>query len=78
MIRESARKEFELARHETDPEIVQYSNCPFSFLPPDMPPFQIARLLVGGRDAVQATVDKVRMLTINEICIQLLASFLPD
>lgn len=39
-LRENARREFEEARFETDPEVV-------------------ARLLVGGRDAVQAAVDRL-------------------
>eukprot|EP00252_Welwitschia_mirabilis_P009700 TRINITY_DN2245_c0_g1_i1.p1 TRINITY_DN2245_c0_g1~~TRINITY_DN2245_c0_g1_i1.p1 ORF type:complete len:152 (+),score=3.89 TRINITY_DN2245_c0_g1_i1:117-572(+) len=38
ILRANARKEFEEARHETDPEI-------------------LARLLVGGRDAVQKAID---------------------
>ncbi|KAH9611392.1 hypothetical protein KSS87_019506 [Heliosperma pusillum] len=40
ILRENARKEFEDARFEKDPEI-------------------ITRLLVGGRDAVQAAIDKL-------------------
>jgi Complex 1 protein (LYR family) len=40
VLRENARKEFEEARFETDPEVV-------------------ARLLIGGRDAVQDAVDKL-------------------
>lgn len=40
VLRENARKEFEEARFEKDPEI-------------------ITRLLIGGRDAVQAAVDKL-------------------
>ena len=40
ILRENARKEFEDARFETDPEIV-------------------TRLLIGGREAVQSTLDKL-------------------
>lgn len=40
ILRENARKEFEAARFEKDPEI-------------------ITRLLIGGRDAVQAALDKL-------------------
>lgn len=40
VLRENARKEFEDARFETDPEIV-------------------ARLVIGGRDAVQSALDKL-------------------
>lgn len=40
VLRENARKEFEEARFEKDPEI-------------------ITRLLIGGRDAVQAALDKL-------------------
>ncbi|XP_073026809.1 uncharacterized protein [Primulina eburnea] len=40
VLRENARKEFEDARFENDPEI-------------------ITRLIIGGRDAVQAAIDKV-------------------
>ncbi|XP_075486917.1 uncharacterized protein LOC142526421 isoform X1 [Primulina tabacum] len=40
VLRENARKEFEDARLENDPEI-------------------ITRLIIGGRDAVQAAIDKV-------------------
>ncbi|XP_047953109.1 uncharacterized protein LOC125209764 [Salvia hispanica] len=40
VLRENARKEFEAARFEKDPEVV-------------------TRLLIGGRDAVQAAIDKL-------------------
>lgn len=40
VLRENARKEFEEARFEKDPEV-------------------ITRLLIGGRDAVQAALDKL-------------------
>ncbi|KZV51730.1 hypothetical protein F511_11418 [Dorcoceras hygrometricum] len=40
VLRENARKEFEDARFENDPEV-------------------ITRLIIGGRDAVQATIDRV-------------------
>ncbi|KAI3464770.1 hypothetical protein Pfo_021433 [Paulownia fortunei] len=40
VLRENARKEFEDARFEKDPEV-------------------ITRLLIGGRDAVQASLDKL-------------------
>ncbi|KMS95352.1 hypothetical protein BVRB_008990 [Beta vulgaris subsp. vulgaris] len=40
ILRENARKEFEEARFEKDPEV-------------------ITRLLIGGRDAVQAALDKL-------------------
>lgn len=40
VLRENARKEFEAARLEKDPEV-------------------ITRLLIGGRDAVQAALDKL-------------------
>lgn len=40
VLRESARREFEEARFEKDPEV-------------------ITRLLIGGRDAVQAALDKL-------------------
>ena len=40
ILRENARKEFEEARFEKDPEV-------------------ITRLLIGGRDAVQAAIDKL-------------------
>ncbi|PIN18538.1 NADH:ubiquinone oxidoreductase, NDUFA6/B14 subunit [Handroanthus impetiginosus] len=40
VLRENARKEFEEARFERDPEVV-------------------TRLLIGGRDAVQAALDKL-------------------
>lgn len=40
VLRENARREFENARFEKDPEI-------------------ITRLIIGGRDAVQAAVDKL-------------------
>lgn len=40
VLRENARKEFEAARFEKDPEIV-------------------ARLLIGGRDAVESTLEKL-------------------
>ncbi|KAK9109511.1 hypothetical protein Sjap_017571 [Stephania japonica] len=40
ILRENARREFETARFEKDPEIV-------------------TRLLIGGRDAVQAALDKL-------------------
>ncbi|KAL5992977.1 hypothetical protein ACLOJK_013897 [Asimina triloba] len=40
VLRENARREFEEARYERDPEI-------------------ITRLLIGGRDAVQAALDKL-------------------
>ncbi|KAG9442849.1 hypothetical protein H6P81_018703 [Aristolochia fimbriata] len=40
VLRQNARKEFEEARFETDPQV-------------------ITKLLIGGRDAVQAAVDKL-------------------
>ncbi|XP_068646547.1 uncharacterized protein [Aristolochia californica] len=40
VLRQNARKEFEEARFETDPEV-------------------ITKLLIGGRDAVQAALDKL-------------------
>uniref|UniRef100_A0A1D1Y6A6 LYR motif-containing protein 4B n=1 Tax=Anthurium amnicola TaxID=1678845 RepID=A0A1D1Y6A6_9ARAE len=40
VLRENARREFEQARYERDPEV-------------------ITRLLIGGRDAVQAALDKL-------------------
>lgn len=66
-LRESARKEFEAARFETDPEIVRRraAAAVTSIASPDRclsadcaPLMQVNRLLVVGRDSVHQVAEK--------------------
>ena len=77
VLRESTRQEYDLARHEQDPELVREQCCASAaalrascvsacllvlmVAPSRGVDVQVSRMIVAGRDAVQQAVDKVML-----------------